>query len=74
MLFIALTHVSVYGQGEISFEKQAIDLGDVDPRNPIKVDIKFKNIGNEPITISRVVSSYNPFIISYPTKTIAPGE
>ena len=74
ILFI-LTQVLVYGQGNISFEKKKIDLGDIDAsKKPLKLEFKFKNTGNEPLIIEKVASSYSHFKISYPQTAIAPGK
>ena len=73
-LFFALTNVSVYGQGEISFEEKIIDVGEVNAKDSIKVDFKFKNIGNDSIKICSAQCSYFPLKCIYSKNSIAPGE
>lgn len=74
IVFMAFAQCYAFGQGKIVFEKKSIDLGDVDTsKKPLKAVFKFKNEGNEPLTIN-TVSGDSKFTFNYPKTPIAPGQ
>lgn len=74
-LLLSFMQVSVFGQAKIVFETFRIDFGDFDTsKAPIKAEFKFKNEGNEPLTILDVNTGYRGLEAKYPKTAIAPGK
>ncbi len=60
--------------GEIYFEKKSVDLGDINTNEkPLRVEFKFKNVGNSPFVIKKAMTSNREFNVSFPESPIAPG-
>lgn len=84
LLFIlfAFLQVPVFGQAKFVFEQTKIDLGNIEAsKNLYKIEVKFKNEGDEPLTIDKVISSFpertlleKTTEIKYPQTPIAPGQ
>lgn len=74
LLSVLLANTIAYGQGEIKFEKTTINIGEIKPDEIAKVEFEFSNVGNEPITILNVVSTFSNAGINYPKTSIAPGK
>lgn len=66
---------SVYSQGQLVFEEKNVDLSYIlDQSVPLHATFKFKNVGNYPITIDRVIASSSRITVEYPHDAIKPNE
>ena len=77
ILFLLLgSYLTAYSQAEIKFEKTCYDLGVFDLTiNPIQhCEIKFTNIGNEPLMINSAIASSSKISLKYPKEPILPNE
>jgi hypothetical protein len=61
------------GTGEFAFEEETHDYGTIKQGDNGSFDFKFKNIGKEPIIISKAVGSCGCTVPSWPKEPILPG-
>jgi hypothetical protein len=67
---------TIIGQPSIEFKDKLIDLGTKDYLYPDKINVEyiFYNKGNEPLTISSVVCSFDICVPNWDNKSIAPND
>ncbi len=61
-------------QTEIQFETEVHDFGDVKQGAPTAFKFKFKNVGKEPLILSRVQASCGCTVPTWPKEPIMPGK
>ncbi len=59
---------------KISFKKESHDFGNVDVSSENKHAFTFRNIGNEPLKITKAKGSCGCTVPDYPKEPIMPGE
>ena len=75
VMLMSYISIDVYGQGKLEFEKEEIDLGEINTDiSPFKAFLRFKNIGNEPVVIIQAIISNNKWEVTYPKSAIAPNQ
>lgn len=59
---------------QIEFVSTILSLGNIKHKNPQKCYFKFKNIGDEPLYLTRVRTSCGCLVADYPKEAIMPGK
>lgn len=74
LTFILFT-AATFAQGQLEFKNQEIHLKDlmIDDQ-PTHITYKFKNKGNQPVIISRIIPFNNNLHAEWPKEPIAPGK
>lgn len=78
--FLFLMSLFVFSQGEqgsaanIEFDKEVHDFGTIEMYSDASCVFTFKNTGNMPLVITKVVTSCGCTVPEYPKKPIMPGE
>ncbi len=72
-IFLTFT-VIIYAQPKIELETTEYDFGTIATAGTIKKSFTFKNIGNEPLIISRTITGDGGSYASYPREPILPDS
>ena len=62
------------GPGELTFEFESHDFGEIPQGKPVTVEFKFKNTGAAPVLLGNVKPSCGCTTPEWPREPIAPGE
>jgi len=73
-LFAAVSAFKIDAQAEFKFEKETHDFGKIPQGNPVSIDFKFTNIGDEPLIISNIESVCGCTVPKYTNTPILKGK
>ena len=72
--FIGFTSMVFQNNAEFKFEEETHDFGKIPQGTPVTFEFKFKNIGTEPLIISKVESTCGCTVPKYTNTPIKPNE
>jgi hypothetical protein len=70
---VAFTN-QLYAQGQLQFEKETHEFGNIPQGIPVSYEFKFKNTGNEPVIISNVQASCGCTTPEWTNTPVMPGK
>lgn len=74
LAFFAFVNVVSYAQAVMTFESTEIDYGTIQQGSDKVRHFKFKNTGNEPLTITNAKGSCGCTVPTWPKEPILPGQ
>jgi hypothetical protein len=72
--FTAMTAMQTDNKAEFKFEKETYDFGKVPQGTPVTAELKFTNIGEEPLIISEVQPSCGCTVANFTKTPVKKGE